>query len=151
MDRQQTRTSLQFDDQALGDQEVQPRLTDCDALVRHGDGHLPGEANGSEPKLDAQRLLVLGLQKTGAEDTMDLQRGVDYDGSNLVELVIGFRQFGVFGVLAVHNFGIGLGCRPAMGVVPTRATPRFARASSAASACTPPRLASTCFHGKSDG
>ena len=77
--------------------KVEPRLTDRDVLVRHGDGHLPSEPNPSEPELNAQRLLIHGLQQTRADDAMDLQRGVDHDASNLVELPIGFRQFGVFG------------------------------------------------------
>jgi hypothetical protein len=57
---------------------------------------------------------------------MDLQRGVDHDASNPVELPIGFRQFGVFGALAVHSSGIGLPRRwlpPTMAVVLTPGSP----------------------------
>jgi hypothetical protein len=42
---------------------------------------------------------------------MDLQRAVDNGARNLVELQVGFRQFGVFGTLGVHSFGIGLARR----------------------------------------
>jgi len=66
VDRQQAWASLQLDDQALCDQEVEPRLTDCDAFVRNSDGHLPGEANCSEPEFDAQ-LATPGLHTVKAK------------------------------------------------------------------------------------
>ena len=52
--------------------------------------------------------------RTDSEGTMD-SSGVDHDGSNLIEPGIGFRQFGVFGVVAVHtSVSDAVGCRPAM-------------------------------------
>src|SRR5688572_31582604 len=59
-------------------------------------------------KLDAQCLLVDGLEQPGTQNTVDLHCGVDHDAGSLVEFIIGFRQPGVFGVLAVHASDIGL-------------------------------------------
>src|SRR5688572_31114365 len=45
---------------------------------------------------------------TRDQNTVDLHCGVDHDAGSLVEFIIGFRQPGVFGVLAVHASDIGL-------------------------------------------
>src|SRR5688572_836610 len=79
-----------------------------DVLVCHRNRYLPLEPDASEPKLDAQCLLVDGLEQPGTQNTVDLHCGVDHDAGSLVEFIIGFRQPGVFGVLAVHASDIGL-------------------------------------------
>ena len=51
---------------------------DTSALLPHAGGHLPRERNAAERELDGERLLVHGLEETGSENSVDLDRGSNH-------------------------------------------------------------------------
>jgi len=134
MEWKQLLARLQLDDEAIRYQKVEPRLPDRHVFVRDRERYLPGEADAAQSKFHAHGLLVDGFEQTGAQNAVDFYGCLDDDASYLIESEIRFRQFGVFGALAVHTSDIGLPasrlprCRAeAVGACRPPVTPRAAR------------------------
>src|SRR5258708_24845050 len=69
---------LELHDDAVGNEEIEALSADCPALILDADCHLSRERNAAKGELDAERLLVDGLEEAGPENSMHLDRGPDH-------------------------------------------------------------------------
>ena len=65
---------LELDDDFVFDEKIEAMLANLVVLVKERNWFLPNESNSSNCKLNRQRLLVNGFQKTGAKLGMNRDR-----------------------------------------------------------------------------
>lgn len=71
------RQSLQFEDQAAGDEQVEPKVADFDTLVKNADVLLRFTLYRVLPQLDDERVAVDAFEKTRSECAVDTDRAAD--------------------------------------------------------------------------
>ena len=103
MNRCQWLDSLELEDDAIGDQQIETTFTNPMTFVIDWDWDLSSIGQISNSQLDAERAFVDRFEKARSKNTMNLHRGRENLRDLSIDLLAGLVEFpGGSGVLALH-------------------------------------------------
>jgi hypothetical protein len=107
MDRSQGVDRLQFDDEDVGDDEVQAAFADAAAFVGDFNPRLSCEGKASLAELDAERVFVDPFTEAGSQNPVNLEGSIEHSLCQLINpggRLLSWRR-GVVAILHVLPIG----------------------------------------------